>query len=145
MNASLPDAATIRTVLGLASRAPSVHNTQPWRWRVEESGLHLYSDVSRQLPNTDPDGGDLILSCGAALNYCVVAWAAFEWRAKVTRLPDPADSSHLAAITLATFRRCCFAWGGRRSTPTHYRPHRGVTSPKSSSGARMPSTTPPAS
>ncbi len=34
MNTGFPDAGTLRTVLTLASRDPSVHNTQPWRWRV---------------------------------------------------------------------------------------------------------------
>jgi nitroreductase len=101
MNARFPDAGTIRTVLALASRAPSVHNTQPWRWLVGEASLHLYADPSRQLPNTDPEGRDLILSCGAALNHCVVAFAAVGWRAKVTRLPNPADPNHLAAIELS--------------------------------------------
>ncbi|MGA7053493.1 MAG: NAD(P)H nitroreductase [Mycobacterium sp.] len=100
MNACFPEAGTVRTVLALASRAPSVHNTQPWRWRVGPEGLHLYSDVSRQLPNADPDGRDLILSCGAALNHCVVALAAVGWRAKVARLPNPADPNHLAALEL---------------------------------------------
>lgn len=101
MNMRFPDAGTIRTVLSLASRAPSVHNTQPWRWRVDGSSLHLYSDASRQLPNTDPDGRDLLLSCGAALHHCVVALAAVGWLSKVTRLPNPADPSHLAAIELS--------------------------------------------
>jgi len=101
MNAHFPDAGTIRTVLTLASRAPSVHNTQPWRWRVEEASLHLYSDDSRQLPNTDPDGRDLILSCGAALHHCAVAFAAVGWRSKITRLPNPADARHLAAIEVS--------------------------------------------
>ena len=101
MNARFPDAGTVRTVLTLASRAPSVHNTQPWRWLVGAESLHLYSDASRQLPNTDPDGRDLILSCGAALNHCVVAFAAVGWQAKVARLPNPADPSHLAAIELS--------------------------------------------
>ncbi|HTX93960.1 MAG TPA: NAD(P)H nitroreductase [Mycobacterium sp.] len=101
MNARFPDAGTVRTVLTLASRAPSVHNTQPWRWRVAGTSLHLYSDASRQLPNTDPDGRDLILSCGAALHHCVVALAAVGWRSKVTRLPNPDDPSHLAAIELS--------------------------------------------
>ncbi|CQD15203.1 putative NAD(P)H nitroreductase [Mycobacterium lentiflavum] len=101
MNARFPDAGTIRTVLALASRAPSVHNTQPWRWLVGEQSLHLYSDATRQLPNTDPDGRDLILSCGAALNHCVVAFAAVGWHAKVSRLPNPADPNHLAAIELS--------------------------------------------
>ena len=43
MNARFPDAGTVRTALTLASRAPSVHNTQPWRWRVDAASLHLYS------------------------------------------------------------------------------------------------------
>ena len=34
MSAHSPDEGTIRTVLTLASRAPSVHNTQPWRFVV---------------------------------------------------------------------------------------------------------------
>ncbi|ORA83689.1 NAD(P)H nitroreductase [Mycobacterium malmoense] len=103
MNARFPDAGTVRTVLTLASRAPSVHNTQPWKWRVDAASLHLYADASRQLPNTDPDGRDLILSCGAALHHCVVALAAVGWRSKVTRLPNPADASHLAAIELSPY------------------------------------------
>src|ERR1700687_4485978 len=101
MNAHFPDAGTIRTVLTLASRAPSVHHTQPWRWRVGRRSPHPYPDASLQLPNTDPDGRDLILSCGAALNHCVVALAAVGWRAKVNRLPNPADPNHLAAIELS--------------------------------------------
>ena len=101
MNTRFPDAGTIGTVLTLASRAPSVHNTQPWRWLVGAQSLHLYADASRQLPNTDPDGRDLTLSCGAALNHCVVALAALGWRAKVIRLPNPADPTHLAAIELS--------------------------------------------
>ncbi len=101
MNAAFPDVGTIRTVLALATRAPSVHNTQPWGWRVGADSLHLYADVSRQLPNTDPEGRDLILSCGAALNHCIVALAAVGWHAKVTRLPNSADLNHLAAIELS--------------------------------------------
>lgn len=101
MSTHFPDAGTIRTVLALASRAPSVHNTQPWGWHVGEASLHLYADENRRLPNTDPDGRDLILSCGAALHHCLVACAAAGWGSKVTRLPNPADPSHLAAIQLS--------------------------------------------
>ncbi|WP_156685569.1 Acg family FMN-binding oxidoreductase [Mycobacterium sp. Marseille-P9652] len=103
MNARFPDEGTIRTVLTLASRAPSVHNTQPWRWRVGSASVHLYADAGRQLPNTDPDGRDLMLSCGAALHHCTVAFAAVGWHTKVTRLPNPADPDHLAAIELSPY------------------------------------------
>lgn len=101
MSNRFPDAGTVRTALALAARAPSVHNTQPWRWRVDADGLHLRADAARQLPNTDPDGRDLILSCGAALHHCVVAFAAVGWRSRVTRLPNGADPDHLATIELS--------------------------------------------
>jgi nitroreductase len=42
-----------------------------------------------------------MLSCGTALNHCVVGFAAVGWQAKVTRFPNPAELSHLAAIELS--------------------------------------------
>lgn len=98
MNAHFPDRETVHAVLSLATRAPSVHNTQPWRWRVGSDSLHLYADRELHLPNTDPDGRDLILSCGIALNHCVVALAALGWQSKVHRLPNPDEPEHLAAV-----------------------------------------------
>ncbi|OBH43419.1 Acg family FMN-binding oxidoreductase [Mycobacterium mantenii] len=101
MSTQFPDTETLCAVLTLATRAPSIYNTQPWRWRVDRTSLHLYSDPRVQLPNTDPDGRDAMLSCGATLNHCVVALAATGWRAGVHRLPDPDDPSHLAAIEVS--------------------------------------------
>ncbi|WP_436498377.1 Acg family FMN-binding oxidoreductase [Actinokineospora sp. HUAS TT18] len=98
---AFPDAATTRAALELAGRAPSVHNSQPWRWRLGEASVHLYADWSRQLPATDPDGRDLLISCGAALHHLRVAFAAFGWRATIHRLPNPAEPDHLAAVELA--------------------------------------------
>jgi nitroreductase len=98
MSAHFPDKKAIRAALTMAVRAPSVHNTQPWLWRVGENGVHLYSNLGLQLHSTDPDGRDLMISCGIALNHCVVAFGALGWLAKVHRLPSPADGSHVAAI-----------------------------------------------
>lgn len=98
MNAQFPDADTLRTVLTLATRAPSIHNTQPWRWRVCAQRLELFSEPDMQLANTDPDGRDLIISCGVALHHCVVALASLGWHAKVSRFPDPDNSRHLATL-----------------------------------------------
>jgi nitroreductase len=63
----------------------------------------LHSNPSLQLPSTDPDSRDLMISCGIALNHCVVAFAALGWLAKAHRFPNPADSSHLAAIELEPY------------------------------------------
>jgi hypothetical protein len=53
-----------------------VHNTQPWRWLVGDHSVHLMADRARGVPATDPDGRDLLLSCGAALHHLRVAFAA---------------------------------------------------------------------
>jgi nitroreductase len=98
MSAHFPDAETLRSALLLANRAPSVHNSQPWRWKVGQRSLHLFADRDRRLPQTDPDSRDLMLSCGAALHHCVVALAALGWETRVHRFPNPADSDHLASI-----------------------------------------------
>ncbi|HEY2196961.1 MAG TPA: NAD(P)H nitroreductase [Mycobacterium sp.] len=100
MSAHFPDVETIRSALMLAGRAPSVHNTQPWMWRVGTHSVHLYANRDLNLPHTDPDARDLMLSCGAALNHCVLAFAALGWQCKIQRLPNPAEPDHLAAIEL---------------------------------------------
>lgn len=103
MSSTFPDLATVRSALSLAIRAPSVHNTQPWRWRVGKQSLHLYAEKSLHLPHTDPDSRDLIISCGGTLNHCTVALAALGWQCKVHRVPNPADPYHLAAIEVQSW------------------------------------------
>jgi hypothetical protein len=83
-----------------ALRAPSVHNTQPWRWRIGDGTVELHADPDRHLTVADPDRRDLVLSCGAALHHLVVALAAAGRSASVVRLPDPEDSTHLASVTV---------------------------------------------
>jgi nitroreductase len=83
-----------------ALRAPSVHNTQPWRWRIRPGAVELYADEDRHLDVTDPDRRDLVLSCGAALHHLQVALAARGVATDVRRLPDPEDRTHLATVTV---------------------------------------------
>src|SRR3954454_11018719 len=94
------DASTARAAIALANRAPSVHNSQPWRWRIGPHSLHLFTDPTRMLPATDPEGRDLRLSCGAALHHLRVALLAAGWGSVVHRLPDPGHPEHLAAVEL---------------------------------------------
>jgi nitroreductase len=93
---------TLRRIVELATRAPSVHNTQPWRWRGTPHALDLYADRSRQLAMGDPGGRNLVISCGAALHHAQVAADALGLSAVVTPFPDPEQPDLLAHIELAS-------------------------------------------
>jgi hypothetical protein len=81
MSATDPFVQAVRDAL----RAPSIFNTQPWRWRVDGAGLELRADRTRQLDVADPYGHELLLSCGAALHHALVSLAANGWATEVTR------------------------------------------------------------
>ncbi|MFI6366145.1 Acg family FMN-binding oxidoreductase [Nocardia sp. NPDC050630] len=104
MDHGLPDDHTVKAALALAVRAPSVHNTQPWRWRIADHCVHLYLDPARALSSTDRGQRNMLLSCGAALHHLRVAFAALGWSALVHRLPNPAEPNHLATIELVRNR-----------------------------------------
>lgn len=53
-------------LLNYALLAPSEYNTQPWMFKIHGSVLEFYADYSRSLPVVDPDGRELLISCGAA-------------------------------------------------------------------------------
>jgi hypothetical protein len=54
-------------VIAMATRAPSLHNTQPWQFRLAGNVIELLADPDRWLRHVDPDGRELMISCGAAL------------------------------------------------------------------------------
>jgi nitroreductase len=83
-----------------AGNAPSILNTQPWLWRVHPDRLDLFANRSRQLAAGDPQGRQLMLSCGAALHHARIALAADGWATHVTRLPEANDPDLLATLVV---------------------------------------------
>jgi len=70
-------------LLNYAVLAPSRHNAQPWLFHVQGNTVELYADRSRALPVTDPDGREMIISCGAALANLLIAMRHFGYAAIV--------------------------------------------------------------
>ncbi|GAB7038922.1 MULTISPECIES: Acg family FMN-binding oxidoreductase [Catenuloplanes] len=52
--------------LAAAIAAPSVHNTQPWRFALDGTEIRVLADRSRRLRVIDPDGRQLLMSVAAA-------------------------------------------------------------------------------
>jgi hypothetical protein len=90
----------LRRIVEFARLAPSVHNTQPWWWQASGTTLELWADRTRSLPAADPAGRNLVISCGAALHYTLVAAEAVGAKATHTELPDGPDSDLMARLQL---------------------------------------------
>ncbi|HEX5543161.1 MAG TPA: nitroreductase [Micromonospora sp.] len=98
--ADRPSAALLAQAAATAGYAPSVHNTQPWQWRVHPGRLDLLADRSRQLRAVDPDSRLLMLSCGTALHHASITLAAEGWVTRVERLPEVADPDLVARLVV---------------------------------------------
>ena len=92
--------ATLRRAAVRATRAPSVHNTQPWRLHLANGRLSMFADRSRQLRVLDPMSRQMTISCGCALLNARVAIAAEGLGTEVERFPDPDEPDLLARISV---------------------------------------------
>ncbi|OBI76190.1 nitroreductase family protein [Mycobacterium sp. E740] len=94
------DIGVIANAVELACRAPSLHNSQPWRWIVSKGSIELHADRSRVIRSADDSGREALIGCGAALDHFRVAMAAAGWDTAVETFPDPDSLDHLASVTL---------------------------------------------
>ncbi len=83
-----------------ATRAPSIHNTQPWKFVLRRDALEIYIDPIRRLHVIDPRGRQLTLSCGCALFNARVTVAGAGYGAKIQRFPDPVQPNLVARIVI---------------------------------------------
>jgi nitroreductase len=87
-----------------AALAPSGHNAQPWRFRLERDRLQLYADRSRALRVVDPNDRELTISCGAALCQLRLAIRYFGFTDVVRLVPSRRDPDLLADVTIGERR-----------------------------------------
>lgn len=81
-----------------ALAAPSIENSQPWRWVVRPGSLELHADRDRQLVAVDPTGRSLVVSCGVALHHATVSLRARALVPTVTMFPEGPGSDLLARV-----------------------------------------------
>ncbi len=90
----------LNACLEAAIAAPSVHNSQPWRFLFRPGGIDLCADRTRRLAVLDPRGRELAISLGAALLNLRVAMLR-HGRVPITRLlPDPSQPDLVAQVRL---------------------------------------------
>jgi hypothetical protein len=94
------DTEQLRLVVAAAELAPSIHNTQPWQFVARPDGsLDVRVDPDRRLPAVDPSGRQLLVSCGAAVEFARLALRAVGRDCAVAVLPDAEDRDLVARLT----------------------------------------------
>ena len=97
----------ITELVRMATLAPSMHNTQPWRFQLRPASqeIELYADPARMLRYSDSRGRAVHLACGAALLNLRLAVMMTGREPRVRLLPDPAQPLLLATLQLAGVHR----------------------------------------
>src|SRR5690349_21239551 len=114
----------ITNAIHLACRAPSLHNSQPWRWIVDGTTVDLFADHTKFIRSADRSGREAIISCGVALGHFRAAMAAVGWTTSVDRFPNPGDPDHLATISFEPARYVTDAARDRANAIAHRRTDR---------------------
>ena len=93
----------VEALLVTVGQAPSLHNAQPWRLRLEPAAIELYADPERRLPAVDPEDRELRMGCGAALYNLRLALLAYNRgpyavQASLAAGQDPANGYETAVM-----------------------------------------------
>jgi hypothetical protein len=86
-------------VVDAAVNAPSVNNTQPWWFHSADHEIGVHADDERRLPVADPDGREMMISCGAALFTARLALRYLGIVPRVQLFPEPTLATMVAKIT----------------------------------------------
>jgi hypothetical protein len=111
---SFPDRAALAGALDIAARAPSLRNLQPWRWHVDDAGVHLYADWRRRAGDGQADRRDVLLGCGAVLDHCAMALAVAGWTPRVRRVSRPDRDGPLAILEVVDQPPANSTWNWQR-------------------------------
>ncbi|MFC7343584.1 Acg family FMN-binding oxidoreductase [Saccharopolyspora griseoalba] len=120
-------------VVRLAGMAPSLHNRQPWRFRLLAHLIELHFAPSARLPVADPHDRELRLGCGAALLNLRIALEHAGVRPIATLLPRLHGQTALAEVR---------AGSGEPPAPDERRLHRAISERRSNRRPFLPDPVP---
>jgi nitroreductase len=103
------DEADLRRAAAAAIRAPSLHNSQPWLFRLRDGAIEVLADPSRQLAVADSEGWAVRIACGAATLNARLALTVSGTPPEVMLRPDSAQPDLIARLTPGPGRPATYA------------------------------------
>ncbi|MFC3743162.1 Acg family FMN-binding oxidoreductase [Paractinoplanes deccanensis] len=92
------DARVLVRCVAAATLAPSLHNSQPWHFRIEGDAVEVYADSLRRLEVLDPTGRELMISVGAAVFTLRAALRGEGYLPGVETFPDAGTPDLVARV-----------------------------------------------
>ena len=89
-------------MVGAAILAANPHNSQSWLFATTPTSVDVFADVARRTGALDPFGREQMIGLGCAVENLVLAAEARGYRADVALMPEPADATHAARVTLVS-------------------------------------------
>lgn len=83
-----------------ATAAPSLHNSQPWCFRIAAHTVEVYADPRRQLDVLDPAGRELLISVGAAVFTLRLAIRGAGYLSDLKLFPAAAEPDLVARVSV---------------------------------------------
>ncbi len=122
--------ADLRHAAEAAVRAPSLHNSQPWEFRLRDGAIEVLADRSRQLAVADSTGWAVRIACGAATCNAALALAAAGRPAQVLLRPAAREPALAARLIPADPRLPTYAEQQLYAAVPHRVSHRRPFSPE---------------
>ncbi|MBO0830856.1 MAG: hypothetical protein J2P29_02690, partial [Actinobacteria bacterium] len=119
----------VANAMSVAARAPSIHNSQPWKFRPGSQGIELLADPDRKLTAVDPEGRELMISCGAAIFGLRLGLRGVGRIPAIALLPDPAQPLLVGRVRPAGHAARTTAEGDLIRAVPHRHTHRGPFTP----------------
>ncbi|MEU4428358.1 nitroreductase [Actinoplanes sp. NPDC024001] len=101
--------ADLRAAASAGIRAPSMHNSQPWLFRLRDGAVEIVADPARQLAVADRSGWAVRLACGAATYNARLALAMRGRPAEVRLRPSAAEPELIARLIPGAERPSTYA------------------------------------
>src|SRR5215213_1882183 len=90
----------LKFLLRYAILAPSIHNTQPWRFSVAEDRILVFSDQLKWVEVADADQRELHISIGCALENLIISAEHFGYGHQVHYFPRTTDGKQFTELIL---------------------------------------------